>query len=217
MNTTILPVSPEALARFEQVYAEADAAHDRARIPWDNGRASPALVRWLDHEAPSLLRCGARVAVVGCGLGHDARELMQRGFEVTAFDVSPTAVKWAKSLDPANAPCYFRADVLQPPPRWLQRFDLVVEVNTLQSVPPEFQPALFDAIARLVGMNGLLLVVCRAAEMTPNSDESPPWAITEASLREMASMSGLEAERLDAFVDAEQPSKHRMRALFHRA
>lgn len=217
MREMLEAVSPDSLSRFEVMYSEAESAHDTSKIPWEDGEPNPALVAWLDHAAPAVVRCGARVAVVGCGLGSDARELLQRGYEVTAFDVSATAVRWAKALDPDNAQCYFRADVLAPPPRWLHRFDLVVEVYTIQSLPPETRTTMMDAIARLVGMNGSLLVVCRAADEPVRPEGGPPWALTEPELLELAAGAGLQCDSLERFVDHEAPSKQRMRGLFHRA
>ncbi len=217
MRQALVPVPVEALERFESIYLEAEKAGDPALVPWEHGAPNPALVAWLDHVAPGLIRCGCRVGVVGCGLGHDARELIRRGYEVTAFDVSAAAVRWAKALDPDNAQCYFRADVLEPPPRWVHRFDLVVESYTIQSLPPEYRPAMVESISRLVGMNGNLLVICRAAEGLDVEQTGPPWPMTESELLELASMSSLQPDGVEHVVDDESPPRRRMRALFHRA
>ena len=49
-------------------------------------------VRFLAHF--TSLEAG-RALVVGCGLGDDAVLLAGLGWKVTAFDLSPSAVKWA--------------------------------------------------------------------------------------------------------------------------
>ena len=41
------------------------------------------------------MRRGSRV-VVGCGLGDDVAELLSRGYDAVGFDVSPTAIGWAR-------------------------------------------------------------------------------------------------------------------------
>jgi len=215
VQTATIPTA-EQLARFDAVYREAAEASDPTRIPWDDDAPNPHLVQWLDREAPAVLRCGSRVAVIGCGRGHDARELMRRGYEVTAFDISPTAVAWAKRLDPENGANYIEANVLEPPARWIHRFDLVVEINTVQSLPPECRPAMVDAIAKLVGMRGHLMVICRATDTPVTVDDGPPWALTESELTALAAAADLHADRIDRIVDGESPPKARLRALFSR-
>ncbi len=204
---------------FETIYEEARG--DAAQIPWSDGRPKPALVNWLNAVAPSLLRCGSRVAVVGCGLGEDARELIKRGYDVTAFDCSRTAVSWANKLDPENSRCYFTADLFNPPAKWKHRFDLVVEINTIQALVPERQAEAVKAIAGLMSPHGHLLVICRASEEPASIDDGPPWALTCDELLSATTAAGLKpasaAEAVTVFMDDEDPPVRRMRALFKRA
>ena len=209
-------VAPSPVDQFEAIYA--DAQGDASRIPWADQRPSSALVNWLNAVAPSLIRSGARVVCVGCGLGDDARELMRRGYDVTAFDCSRSAVDWAKRIDPINARCYQQADLFQAPPRWKRRFDLVVEVNTIQSLPPEMHNAAFAAVAELMSPHGRMVVVCRGADEPVHLEDGPPWALTREQLLEAASLAGLAPEGdLASFTDDEDPPVQRMRGLFRRA
>jgi 2-polyprenyl-3-methyl-5-hydroxy-6-metoxy-1,4-benzoquinol methylase len=199
---------------FESIYV--DARGDRTRIPWDDGHASPALVNWMNVVAPGLVRCGGRVAVVGCGLGHDAREVISRGYDVTAFDCSETAIEWARRLDPTNADTYQHVDLFDAPARWRHRFDLVVEVNTIQSLEPGRHDEAMRAIADLVSSHGHLLVICRGAEEEASGD-GPPWALTERQLAASAAKSGLVPDgAICSFVDDEDPPVRRLRAVFRR-
>ncbi len=198
---------------FESVYAEAGG--DRSRIPWASRQPSTAMVNWLNAVAPSLVRCGSRVAVVGCGLGDDAREVIRRGYEVTAFDWSPTAVEWARGLDPTHSESYTQADLFEPPSRWGHRFDLVVEINNLQYVPPAAQVRTVKALSKFVAPHGHLLVVCRGADEPAAHDEGPPWPLTERQLVEAASEAGLVADQsMCCFTDDEDV--RRLRGLFRR-
>jgi SAM-dependent methyltransferase len=61
---------------------------------WDMDGPTPLLDELLG-EAP--LDAGARMAVPGCGFGHDAAELARRGFVVTAFDIAPLAIDGARA------------------------------------------------------------------------------------------------------------------------
>lgn len=203
-------------AAFETLYAE--AAGDATRIPWSDGVPNPALVTWMNAVAPRLIRCGGRVAVVGCGLGEDARELIRRGFEVTAFDVSDTAVGWARRLDPTHECCYQRADLFSPPARWRHRFDLVVEIYTVQSLHPDRRVEVLRAAADLLGPRGAMLIIAQGSEFSVIDQDGPPWPLTEDELRTAAIDAGLaEVGEIDSFLDDADPPRLRLRGLFRRA
>ena len=212
---TTIAVAPALADYFESVYTEAGG--DSNRIPWPSRRASPALVNWLNAMAPSLVRCGARVAVAGCGLGHDAREVIRRGYEVLAFDFSAAAVRWARSLDPDHVNCYVQADLFKAPARWMRRFDLVVDSNNLNYFAPGAQHEALAALSKLLAPHGLLLVVCAGArDADADAEEGPPWPLSEQQLREAAAMSGLAAQGpISCFADDENQT--RLRAVFRRA
>ncbi len=201
---------------FEKIYAEANG--DPALIPWEDGRAHPALVTWLNAIAPSLVRCGSRVAVVGCGLGDDARALIHRGYDVTAFDCSESAIEWARRIDPDHAEAYVVADLFDAPARWRHRFDLVVEVNTIQAVEPERHVETLQAIAELMSAHGHLLVVGTGRSEEP-TDSGPPWPLDAAVLEANASCAGLVCDDgVSSFVDDQvDPPRPRVRGLFRRA
>src|SRR5690242_15221720 len=102
----------DATGWFEKLYAEAQAGGPV--VPWADGEPNPNLLDWAD--ATSLNGAGpggaARTALVpGCGLGYDAEFLARRGFAVTAFDISPTAVAAAKRENPGSAVRYVTADL----------------------------------------------------------------------------------------------------------
>lgn len=219
MVMTTAPRTAAALSasHFEAMYAE--AAGDASVIPWADQRPHPALVTWLNIVAPSLLRCGSRVCVVGCGLGDDARELMRRGYDVAAFDCSASAVKWAQSIDPVNHAAYVQADIFDLPQRWRHRFDLVVEINTLQSLLREQREQAFTSIAELVSRHGHMLVICRECARPVTVDDGPPWALTQEELSGLAESAGMVISSLASFVDDEDPAApvQRMRALLDRA
>ncbi|MCH8004816.1 MAG: methyltransferase domain-containing protein [Planctomycetes bacterium] len=200
---------------FESIYAE--AAGDPDRIPWAHRGPNPALVNWLNAVAPSLVRCGARVAMVGCGLGEDAREVMSRGYEVTGFDCSPTAIKWARSLDPDHVEGYVQADLFNPPPRWAHRFDLVVEINNIESLSPDRVGDAVRALENLLTPHGRLLVIGRVTDTPVPVAGGPPWPLTEAELLQTTADVGLIPDGpVCSFLDDEDPPVRRIRAVFGR-
>ncbi len=213
-----MPTTTEPLATtvdyYESVYA--DAAGDPTRIPWASRHPSKALVNWLNAVAPSLVRCGARVAVAGCGLGDNAREVVRRGYDVTAFDCSSTAVEWARRLDPQHAGAYVQADLFAAPGRWVHRFDLVIDINNLHYIVPGRHGDALAALSRLMAPHGHMLLVCRGADEPVDAGAASPWPVTEGELVEAAGSAGLvPADPICCFTDDEDI--RRIRAVFKRA
>lgn len=198
---------------FDQKYI--DAHGDAAQIPWEDQQPNPALVAWMNAIAPQTVRCGARVVVIGCGLGNDARELVNRGYDVTAFDVSPAAIEWARALDPERAAMYHEADLFSPPAKWRHRFDLAVEIYTLQSLPPVSRVRALKAMRELIHPRGAMLLIARGTDTPAGPDDGPPWALTKEELLEAAHAAGFALDGdLHDFMDDETPPKRRFRGLF---
>lgn len=220
-SPTVSTVSAEVepwLDRFETIYRE--AAGDPARIPWAHRQPCPWLVTWLNAEAPNVVRAGARAAVVGCGLGQDACLLRERGYEVTAFDACPSAVEWARTLHPEAAESFLQADLLNLPGRMLGRFDLVVEVHTLQSVPPACWPALAEGITSLLSHRGVLVAIARGRheDTPPDGADGPPWPLTRQEIESLFAEHSLVPLRpVDEFLDESDPPVRRIRGAFRRA
>jgi SAM-dependent methyltransferase len=61
---------------------------------WELGAPAPSLVEFVEATPPPR----GRVAVPGCGRGHDARYLASRGYEVTGFDWARAALAAARAL-----------------------------------------------------------------------------------------------------------------------
>jgi len=81
---------------------------------------------------------------------------------------------------------YLVADVLDLPPEWQGRFDLVVESLTVQSMPPEQHTVAASNIAGLVAPEGTLLVLATTRE--EGSDVTgPPWPLARSEVEAFAS------------------------------
>jgi ubiquinone/menaquinone biosynthesis C-methylase UbiE len=118
---------------------------------------------------------------VACGLGDDAEELAGRGYTVTAFDVSPTAIEKCRERFPASTVNYLVADVFDLPKAWTESYALVVEIRTLQSLPPESRSKAIKAIAATVAPGGEVFV--RSAVREPEEPlTSRPWPLTRREL-----------------------------------
>ena len=167
----------DALGWFEAFYKE--SAGDNELIPWADLVPNSYFQAWAESTG---LKGGGRTAlVVGCGLGDDAKYLHDLGFKVTGFDISPTAIEWAKRLYGETDIVFETADLFQPPRDWLGAFEFVLEVYTIQPLPIEIRPKVIDAIAAFVAEKGRLVVVTRGRD----NDEEPlelPWALSRRDL-----------------------------------
>jgi SAM-dependent methyltransferase len=81
---------------FEALYAEAEGNNEK--IPWADLEPNRFFVEFA--EKMNLQGNERKALVVGCGLGDDAKYLHELGFDVTGFDISETAISWAKRLNP---------------------------------------------------------------------------------------------------------------------
>jgi SAM-dependent methyltransferase len=167
----------DALGWFDALYKE--AAGDNEQIPWADLEPNRFLVGWA--ESVNLQGNGRTALVVGCGLGDDAKFLNDRGFKVTAFDISETAIEWAKKLHSETGIEFHTADLFDAPAEWKNAFEFVLEVYTIQPLPVEIRPQVIDAIAGFVKAGGELVVVTRGRE---DDEETPelPWALSRHDL-----------------------------------
>ena len=162
---------------FDALYREAEGNNEK--IPWADLEPNKFLVRYA--EQTELQGNNRTALVVGCGLGDDARFLHDLGFNVTAFDISKTAIEWARKIHSDTDIKFFTADLFDPPNEWFQAFEYVLEVYTIQPLPLEIRPQVIDAIANFVKFDGKLLIVTRGRE----TDEIPtelPWALSKKDL-----------------------------------
>jgi 2-polyprenyl-3-methyl-5-hydroxy-6-metoxy-1,4-benzoquinol methylase len=202
---------------FETLYAEARAGD--AVVPWDDREPNPHLIQWANTAADrGIVGPGRRALVVGCGVCDDPGFLAGLGCEVTAFDVSPTAVAEARGRFARSPVSYQVADLLAPPPGWQAMFDLVAEIYTVQALYGQARAAAIAALPGLVAPGGTLLVIARATDdQDPVRDPAMmPWPLTR---RELDAMAGtvLTARSVEKFLDDEDPPKLRWRAEFTRA
>lgn len=77
---------------------------------------------------------GRTVLDAGCGEGLLARVLAEQGAEVTGIDLSPRMIEIAREKDVGKAIDYRLADLSQPQPELIDRFDLIGSYLVLNDV-----------------------------------------------------------------------------------
>jgi len=195
------------LAWFEELYSTADRDDDW--IPWSDGHPNPLLVEWAVGQQDL-----GRALVVGCGLGEDAAFLDQHGWDVTAFDLSPTAVEWAKELFSESKVEWLTANLLDLPEEWNSSFDLVLEVHILQAMPEFIRLQASPKLAPLVRNGGHLVCIGRF-QTDSGPVEGPPWPLSRSfieSIGENLPMQGLDV----CSLPDDEPDVSRFRAVWRR-
>jgi SAM-dependent methyltransferase len=162
---------------FDAFYKEAGGNNEQ--IPWADLEPNPYFRKWA--EDIRLNGAGRNALVIGCGLGDDARYLNDLGFKVTGFDISPTAIEWAKRLSEDSDIRFEVMDLFEPHRGWIASFDFVLEIYTIQPLPMEMRERVIDSVAAFVAEGGELVVVTRGRE----DDEEPvqlPWPLSRKDL-----------------------------------
>ncbi len=182
---------------FEQVYK--NSGGDFNQIHWADQVPSPYLIDWLQDNSTA----GKKAIVVGCGLGDDVAFLHGQGFDVTGFDVAPTAIMMCKRRFPEISECFQVADLLRLPSGWPGNFDLVFECNTIQALSGEWRVKALHAIADLLAAGGVVLVSCRSRNEGEKEHEFPlPLDNHELAGFERV---GLQRLSLNCYDDDQQP------------
>jgi SAM-dependent methyltransferase len=163
----------DATGWFDEVYRRANGSEER--IPWAHAKPRPEFAQWIRLVNPA--GAGKKGLVVACGLGDDAELLTRYGYDVTAFDISSTAIAWCKRRFPHSNVNYTVADMFRPPTDWLNSFDFVLEVFTVQALPIEMRAESIASVAQFVAPGGQLLLICIGVHC-PNGRPGPPWPFT---------------------------------------
>ena len=180
---------------FEPLYVNAKG--DSERVPWAKNKAHPYLQQWLEAKPPQTE--GKSALVVGCGLGDDAELLASVGYQVTAFDISESAIAWCKQRFPRSRVDYQVGDLFALNPNWKDRFDLVYECRNIQALPLNVRSQIVKAIALTVAPRGTLLIITRHRDNSTIPD-GPPWALADDELNQFTQF-GLSEVKRDVFME----------------
>ncbi|OSY88290.1 hypothetical protein WH52_05825 [Tenacibaculum holothuriorum] len=161
---------------FEVLYSETNESGEG--VPWANMAPHPIFKNWIDKN--SNIGEGKTALVVGCGMGDDAIELKSQGFDVTAFDVSNSAIELCKTRFPDSGVTFVQADLIKGVSEWYQKFDFVLEIFTIQALPPKYEEKVIQNISDFVANNGKLMVVTEVQQGKRTYENGPPWLLNNS-------------------------------------
>jgi SAM-dependent methyltransferase len=150
----------------------------RDEAGWDIGEAAPPLANWL--RGPDAPPPGQRVAVLGCGRGHEVVLFARAGHRVIGFDFAPSAIRQARERAAAAgvAAELEQADLFRLGPRWRGAFDLVVEHCCFCAIDPARRTEYVAAVSDLLAPGGRLVALFYAH----NREGGPPFATSRQEI-----------------------------------
>ncbi|MBD2513230.1 class I SAM-dependent methyltransferase [Nostoc muscorum FACHB-395] len=197
-------------AWFEVLYAKAKG--DTAQIPWAKLAPHPYLQDWLTNHEP--FASGQKALVIGCGLGDDAEALAHQGFEVTAFDISPTAIAWCQQRFPNSTVNYIVADLLAIPSQWHQAFNFVFECRNIQALPLNVRSWVISSVTSVLAPGGTLLMITHVRD-TEAEPSGPPWPLSNSELAQFKDLGLYQVEQL-VFLEPGQIDVKQVRIEYRR-
>ncbi len=143
---------------------------------WDLAGPTPALKRLAES---GRFRPG-RMLVPCAGRGHDAREFARHGFDVTAVDFSPYAVREMNRLADPEAPITaLQHDMFTLPREMDAAFDYVLQYTCFCAIDPNRREDYAELIARLLKPGGLYIDLAFPLD---GRSGGPPYSVSEQQI-----------------------------------
>jgi SAM-dependent methyltransferase len=160
-------------AFWEDLYA-------RGADGWELGAPAPPLTHFIQTTPPPR----GRVAVPGCGRGHDALYLARHGYGVVAFDFAPTAIREARRLAGAAGVTvdWQQRDLFGPRDADRGAFDGVWEYTCFCAIDPRRRAEYVATVAALLRPGGWLLA-CFYPLRTYGA--GPPFPVSKDEVRRL--------------------------------
>ncbi len=150
---------------WEQKYQE-------CRDRWNLGCPAPPFINLLaSANAPQP----GKIAVLGCGKGHDALLFAESDFEVTGFDFAPSAIAEANTTAKAReiSAQFWQRDIFTLSYDFANCFDYVLEHTCFCAIEPKLRSQYVEVVKTILRPNGKLIGLF----YTHNRPGGPPFGI----------------------------------------
>jgi 2-polyprenyl-3-methyl-5-hydroxy-6-metoxy-1,4-benzoquinol methylase len=184
---------------FDSIYTDAEG--DYRDVFWADLEPNPYLLKWLKNC--NFDYTGRKAIVIGCGVGDDAEALSEAGYKVTAFDISPEAIRLCKNRYSDTTVNYLVADLFDYPSQWAESFDLIYECNTIQVLPGKYRIQARNAMVSLLAPQGYILVSCRS-RLKGEQEDDIPLPLDKEEIDGFIRC-GLSEESFEAYDDIQEP------------
>ena len=151
---------------WENIYLNNDTG-------WDLGAATPYIEKISDK-----IKKG-KVIILGCGRGYDAVMLSEKGFEVTAVDFSPSAIKFLNNLADKQGVLVkiIQKDIFSLRDNFEGHFDYVIEQTCFCAIDIKRRPEYELLVSKLLKVKGQLIGLWFPIGKK-NADGGPPFGVS---------------------------------------
>ena len=118
---------------------------------------------------------------LGCGEGRDAIHLLKKGYNLTATDISPEAIRYCRAGNPEFAQCYQILDCVAG--EWKEKYDFIYAVAVVHMLVEEDHRAAFCRFIREHLTEGGTALICTMGDgsVSRKSDISTAFDLQERS------------------------------------
>jgi len=151
---------------WEDIYFADDAG-------WDLGGITPAIESIADTITPG------KVCILGCGRGYDAVMFAKKGFDVTAVDFAPSAIKAVRNLAKKSDVVVqaIQDDIFSLTPEYSKTYDYVIEQTCFCAIDPNRRTEYERLVKLLLKSGGELIGLWFPLDKTME-DGGSPWGTT---------------------------------------
>ena len=154
--------------------------YDRREDGWELGQPTPPLADYLARTTPPR----GRVAVLGCGRGHDCRLLAQAGYQVWGFDFTSQAIREAAALAKGEKLdiVFEQRDIFDLAADYRGFFDGVWEYTCFCAIDPTRRGEYVRLVREILKPDGWLLACFYPLR---DGTDGPPFPTSEVEIRRL--------------------------------
>ena len=181
---------------WEDIYKKNDTG-------WDLGGPTPIFEKLASKLEPK------RLCIIGCGRGYDAVTFAKSGFDVTAVDFAPSAVKYLKNLAEEHKVNVnvLEKDIFSLSPDYKNYFDYIIEQTCFCAIHPSKRLEYERLVHTLLNTNGKLIGLWFPLDKDIK-DGGPPYGTTIDEVKTIFN-EGWQIEEEDFPSESIKPRKNR--------
>jgi ubiquinone/menaquinone biosynthesis C-methylase UbiE len=145
-------------------------AYPLKELPWELGRPRKVLVEMVEK---GLIKKGKALDIC-CGAGTNALYLAEKGFQVTAIDISYKAIEYAKEkAERASAEIQFQVENFLNLPFKNNEFDFVFDMGCFHHVEVKDRSTFIEGVHRVLKKEACILWYALVTETAQLGTTSP--------------------------------------------